>query len=203
MADDNQESHPSCSQCGRPAYCRFHGHPLCVDHYAKVQEVEQAEFARNAALLNYLGRQFHQVSGLEGLLPPPPQLAIPQPVTYVGQGAFQNIQVDRSSIGSLNTGFIHNLDARVTTLRQIGQDKLASQLQQLTEAVITSTELAQETKQESIELLSSLTNEILKPSQDRSKSLIKSITATLTQLLSSASSIATIWQTLSATLVAG
>lgn len=201
MTDEKKgRDHPACSQCGRPAYCSYNGHPLCVDHYGKVQEIEHAEFTRNAALLNYVGRQFHQISGLEGLVPPPPQLNIPQPVTYVGHGAFQNINVDRSTIGSLNTGFIKNLDVRVSTLRQLGHEKVAHQLQQLTEAVVNSTQLAQEAKEEVIELLSALTNEIIKPPQSRSKSLIKSLASSLNQMLSGASSLATLWQTMNSLL---
>lgn len=196
MPTEQPSPHRSCSQCGRPAVCSINGHPLCVDHYAKLQEAKQIEFARNAAMLNFALRSFHHESGLGDLMPPPPQLAIPQPMAYVGQNTFHNIHVEGSTVGAINTGHAMALDARVSVFKETGHSDLGEQLKSLTQAVIDAKDVAVETKNEIIELLSFVSAEVLKPQPQRSHPLGKAALSMLDKLLAVSSNLATLWGSL-------
>ncbi len=194
MSGDAQPA-VSCDQCGRPAVCNVQGHPLCVDCHYKVEQIEQMEFARNAALLNFSLRQFHEISGLSGLLPPPPQLNIPPPLIHGGSTTLNHIKVDRSTIGAINTGHVHVLNAAVSHFRDAGNSDLAEKLRDLSQAVIDATDVADGMREEVVNLLAFLSAEASKPAAQRSNPVGKSIMLRIGELLKASQTLVSLWET--------
>ena len=111
MAAEGQRR-AKCDQCGTPAFYSIAGLPLCVDCAYKHNEMQNQEFIRNAALLNFTLQQSAVVAGDYGLYPIP-QIKMPQPTLQVNPTTFNNINVSNSVVGAINTGYIRNLDTAV------------------------------------------------------------------------------------------
>jgi hypothetical protein len=54
-------------------------------------------------------------------------------------GAFHNIKVDRSVIGSINTGEVKRIDVAMSHIGAYGNEELVKALKEFTEAVINET----------------------------------------------------------------
>lgn len=193
--NDDADRTPLCEQCGRPAFYDAQGHLLCLDCNYKREQIEQMQFARTVAALNFTTQEFHRMSGQSGLVPPPPQMRLPQPTIYAGSTTLNHIKVDRSTIGAINTGHVQVLDAAVTHFRDAGNSDLADKLRDLSQAVVNATDVAKGAQEEVIELLAYLTKEAAKPLQQRSKPVGKSIMSRLGELLKASQGLASLWET--------
>jgi hypothetical protein len=96
-----------------------------------------------------------------------PRLELPKPINVHHMGNFNNIRVDRSVVGSINTGEVGRIDVALDNVRAGGQDDLADQLQVLTQAVVESKELTREAQNQALETLSSLTEQAALPREKR------------------------------------
>ncbi len=117
-----------CHNCGKPASFQIEADDgvlrLCIDCNLKYEYARSLEYQRDAHLLNQLSAAFDAVSGIPGLAPrvPIPQM---QPIP-ISDMTINNINVDNSVIGVLNTGNIEKVDTAVTVLKQSGEDPAAT-----------------------------------------------------------------------------
>jgi len=193
-SDDTWMMRMKCYNCNKNAMYKIDrdGPCLCLDCYIRLRDMEIREQEMLARTINFVMGQLESAAGLPGLLPRFPE----RPAVIQGGGVtLNNINVSNSEIGVLNTGSIQNVDSTLTVLRQEGNEELVSVLAQLSEAVIKSTQLANDRKNEALELLSSLSEEAVAPKERRKLAVVKAVLAELATLLGGVAAVTGIWTT--------
>lgn len=182
---------PLCSQCGnKPAIVLFGNNPLCIDCYSKLNQIIQMQYNRDLQEINYLTDIAEATTGMYGVLP---KYDIPQPITNQGALTFNNISVDRSVIGAINTAKVKQIDITMSKIKNSGDEELTKAIKEFTEAVISETKLSNETKNQIIELISFLTKQSLLNKEKRQNSIIKAILPHVEGLISAIASLVPLW----------
>ena len=164
--------------------------PLCLDCYIRLRNVTERELESHERAINFLTSHMESVVGLPGILPRYPE---PRRVIHTGAMTLNNIHVSNSQIGVLNTGTLQNVDATVTVLKAEGNAQLASAVTALAQAVIVSAELANETKNQALELLGALAAEAVAPKEKRKTSVIRAMISELSSILGGVAALNALW----------
>ena len=114
---------------------------------------------------------------------------------YVGGINLNNIKVDSSTIGELNTNYIQSVDVAITNLKQSGNDQLANAINILTDSVIASNDLQNKIKDELIEILSFISSEATAPPERQRKAIAKSVIKKFEDTLSVSTQLTQLWTT--------
>ncbi len=176
-----------CSQCGKPAIALVANNPLCVDCTAKWQQVVNAQLNHQASLLNVMLGFAELHTGFR--LPRAQISASPEraPLTL------NNIHVESSVVGSINTGEVEKLDVMMTHIRAVGDSKLADALQEFTQAIINSKELSDLDKNSALEHLSFLASQSALPKEQRQTAVAKAVIPALGRIIATAGGLASLW----------
>jgi len=177
-----------CYQCDRPPMYEVGEAciPLCLECYFKLMQIEQQKYENNERMLNYLHDQASAIVGIPSLFPRfPPR---PQPVIVSG-AKLQNINVNNSVVGTINTGSIGTVDQSISALIQTGEPKLAEAIKSLSEAILQSGDLTRNQKNELIESLSVLSKEAATPLEQRQNTVAVSLLEKAIKLTSLANDI--------------
>lgn len=164
--------------------------PLCLDCYLKYVQASAIQMDVLGQQINYWSQHIDLATGMPGLTPKFPV----RRSVYVGDVTLNNIRIDKSTIGVINTGTIGTVDAAITTLKQFGEQELAAAIQSLTEAVMSSTEASDEIRQQTVEILSILGTEAAAPKEQRRSTVIRRLLVDLATIISGVSSMAVLWQ---------
>ena len=124
-----------------------------------------------------------------------PQIAIP---TVKRDITLNNIKIDRSTIGVLNTGQmqgVERIDVNISRLGQTQQTDAAEAFRALTEAIVSSGEISKEQRSELVEQLQELSSQALLPPAQRKTGVIRAVLTGLSSTLNTVSALATIWAT--------
>ncbi len=182
-----------CYQCEKPAIHPVIADeakiPLCLDCHLKYTQLLATQNDMIERTINYLTSQMEASVGLRGILPRFPE----RKVVQTGDVTLNNIQIDNSTIGVINTGSIETVDAAVTSLRQSGDDKLSSALLELSQAVLSNNEVVNETKNQLIEILSLIATEATAPKEKRRVATMRILLTELSTILSGISSLGELW----------
>jgi hypothetical protein len=141
-------------------------------------------------MLNYLAGQMEATVGLPRILPRFPERRPAQ----IGGVTLNHINIDRSTIGVLNTGNIERVDAAVTVLKQQGASQAGEMLKHMTEAVATAREVDAAKRNEMLELLSVLANEAAQPPEKRRPAAMRPLLSEMANLVSGSASLLQLWQ---------
>ena len=189
-----------CTQCGGIPMFNYEGHPLCLHCYSKIQQLNHQAVVDAMAMANYAMDEMETITGIR--IPNSPRIKIPQQVTALHSGpvTMNNIKIDNSQIGFLNTGQIkggvQNISVNISTLTNAGYKEVAQSIKAITEAAINSAELTTQQKTEALEHLEELTKQATLPADKRSKlSVIKAILVALGHTLEAAAGAAQVWST--------
>lgn len=164
---------------------------LCVDCFYKLQ-VAQTLQLRNAAIgMNYAAREMDFVSGLPGFTPLMQVPELPKaPMTL------NNIKVDNSVVGSINTGEVGTIDVSITVLEQAGNKELSEALKRLTEAVVNSA-LGKDDKDTLIDQVAYLSEQAASAAKNRKPGMIRAalnaINDTVTKTATTVTTVAAAW----------
>ncbi len=180
-----------CAQCPNVAL-HLYGDKLalCLDCSMKFQELNRRQMAELAHYANYLTGQMEAIAGIGPVLPRYP---VPQPTVLVGPTTFNNIRVDRSTIGAINTGTIHELDVALGQAKTSGQAEVVEALRRLTEAVLAARDIDARFKSEALEHLAFLASQAATPPEKRKAAVGSAVVEGLERSIASASGIAAIW----------
>jgi hypothetical protein len=180
-----------CTQCGLkpPIVQREGGHLLCVDCNLKFVQAFQIQQHESAKSINHLLEMAEARVGLTGVLP---RIQTSEPIIHSGDLTFNNISVEGSVVGAINTGELHKLDLAMTDISASGNAQLARYLQALTQAVVNSRDIADDNKNEAVEILSYLSSQAILPKDQRQTSLGKTVLSKLETLLNTSASLATL-----------
>ena len=180
-----------CSQCSTPAVWDMGGTYLCVNCYAKLQQAAYLQYIQLASLIN---QQLDSMDNIVGLPVTGGRLRIPTPTTInADQTTFNNIRVNDSIVGTINTGNVQKLDSRVSAMRGENREELANAIQQLTQAILNAPDLQPSNKNSALECLSFLSDQALTPETERQSTVGKTIVSTLEKILANTGSLASIW----------
>jgi hypothetical protein len=131
-----------------------------------------------------------------GLVPRRP-MQIPQDVIHTGSTTINqhNLNIDRSTIGVLNTGTVGTLNASMNYIQQ-ENPQLADDLKTLIETISRDQALEQQSRKEVIEQISFLLSQFSTQPSQRNPSVIKTILTTINGTLATSASILGLWQTI-------
>ena len=146
--------------------------PLCLDCYFKLAQIQQQQIENNERMMNYFSDEMAFSAGLPPMGPRfPPR---PQPVVVAG-AKLQNIHVNNSVVGTINTGSIGTVDQSISALLQSGEPALAEAIKGLSEAILQSGDLTKNQKNELIESLSVISKEAATPKDARQNTVALSL----------------------------
>jgi len=126
-----------------------------------------------------------------------PQIQMPQPIYAITGGpVLNNIRIDNSVIGMLNTGSIkdvQSIDINLNSLMESGNERVATGLRLLTENVARSQEVSEKEKTELLEQLQLVAEQAALPTDERKTGIIKSVLPSLVSGISVVGSLAKLW----------
>ncbi len=182
----------ACHQCGKPALYTIEDEkiPLCLDCFERHQNLIQRQLEESARVMNYATGQMELLAGLPpGSLGPRMHiLSAPQPVT------FNNIRIDRSNVGVVNTGQAGRIDAVVTYSEETGHPELAKALADFTQAVVDSKDVEQATRDAIIEQLSFLASQTA--TEKKQPSITSAVFSGLEKTIRTVSGLIKLWEQL-------
>ena len=155
-----------------------------------MQQAAYLQFSMLAAISNQLAGE---IEAGTGFIVPVPRTVIPPPPFIGDQLTLNNINVNDSTVGAINTGTIRNLDVSVSMMRDAGKNELASEIANLTQALVDNQELDKSIKNEIAEQLEFLVAQVQVEPKKRTMGLAKSAVAGIRDLLASTTSLMTIW----------
>jgi hypothetical protein len=185
-----------CSQCGKTAIMDYDGVKLCVDCNLKFVQAEDIKQQQNMRILNHLADSIEAQTGVYGVVP---RYQLPTPIVQQAH-TWNNIRIDRSVIGAVNTGQITKLDIAMSGLKQAGAEDLAQNVAKLTEAVLQAIELNDQAKNDVMEQLNFLLVQISTPKEHQQHGMIRAALKNLKDTLETISSLASLWNQLQSLL---
>lgn len=181
-----------CSQCGGNAMYEFQGHNLCLSCYSKVMNIIFSQQQESAKTINYLHDRMDEMMGVQSTA----RIPIPQPIISTGNYNTQNnIHVDRSVIGVINTGQIQSLNQRLDNISNNTDPELAESLKNFTEKMLENDKISETEKQQLLEELSFIAEQ-LTLIKDKKPSIVKQIVLSIGSTIQAVGSLATLWQVL-------
>jgi len=189
-----------CSQCENEAFFTVGEEdkqaPLCIDHYTKFFNVIKQRDIMLKQEMNWLEDYMQYTIGLS---PSPPRYDVTQVHSTINTGdvVLNNISVDRSVIGVVNTGNVEKIDSAITIMKESGEEELSVAIQSLSEAVLTNQEADSEVKKEILDILSVLSSQAVMPTDSRNSSAMQILIKRLGNLVNSIKTLGGIWDTVS------
>jgi len=169
------------------------GHLLCLQCYTLLQRMVQANNRMFKERINFLYDQAEAVTGLTGVMP---RYDLSDPVVHEGQMTFNNFNINQSVIGAINTGEAQRIDVSLSQISIAGDTALHDALAEFTQALIDSSELTSEAKNETLEMLAVIADEAAKPKEQRRRSVIKAVLPSIKTVVTTASSLVLLWDKL-------
>jgi hypothetical protein len=175
-----------CHQCPRPALYKITDQeiPLCLECYQKWQSIQNIQFLQNAAMMNQALDDMDEISGI-------PSVGGRIPVTALARAmqkshVYNNINVSNSNVGVINTGDLAKIDAAITITEGSDIAGIGQHLKALVQAVIDGKDLDPAAKREIIEMLETLSEQIV---GSRKKSVIMTLLKSVEERAKGANSI--------------
>ena len=174
---------------------QYEAGPLCVEHHLKHQQASWFEFAKEAAVANYLADKIAQGTGY---LLPPNYINIPRPPSLGDTLTLNHINITGSKVGMVNTGIIkevRNLDASISVFKSRGHNQLAESLREFTQ-LLWDSQLAPDVKEEIAQQLTYLAGQAQADPAQRSKGIVKSVLLGVQEMIGRVSVLAGAWSRL-------
>lgn len=179
-----------CHQCTKLAFSNYGGVNLCIDCLYKIKQIEKQDFIERATMINYLSDQMDETVGIPSFS----RIQVPQTMLHQDRIIKNYIQVDRSVIGSINTGVIGSLNQTMENIANNIDENLAKLLSAFIKEAIESKEIESEKKEELLEKLTFLSEQVLTPLEKRKTSLAKTILSSVKDIVTSVVGLERIWQ---------
>lgn len=161
-----------CYQCERPAMYRMGDQaiPLCLHCFRLASDISNIEFLKAAAMSN------QALDDMDAIIPVGPttgKIPVAELARAMQKGStYSHIQIANSQVGLVNTGDIEKIEAAITLAQGSDAETVGQQLKLLTEAILASAEIDQETRQELVQLIQALSGEVIR---ERKKPVAKAL----------------------------
>lgn len=192
----NSKKNAKCSQCGKPAMYHMGPHPLCLQCYERATSIYLQQQNQLAAFINYLHDQMDEISGIQSYS----RIRTTQPVLHQGDISYNAINVDRSIIGTINTGKIETLNQTMQNINNHVSPDVAKVLSLFAETMLKSQELSSTEKEDMLEELSFLSEQILTEKSQQKPGIIKRIIDSIQNKVQTIGTLNSIWNTISPVL---
>ena len=184
-----------CTQCAvRPPMFKLAegSHFLCLDCYRTLAAVLDQQNAELERVMNYMGAQMEAAVGLPGLVPRFPERRPPINAQQLG-GTVNNIQLNSSVVGAINTGTVEQLQASLTQISVGADQQLARELAKFVEAVAQADGLDDERKNEIAEQVEFLAEQVASMPETRKPSAVKAVMAAVKEAAMMVSGLGAAW----------
>jgi len=172
---------------------------LCLRCWKEYNSIMDDQFERNVRAINHNAALMDHISGMPFGFTPQYQLPSPRQQTIIGEYKLTNIKIDRSAVGVINTGTIaeslENIDATIQIVKgEPSLHEIHEGMKKISEAVINAADASQSQKEEILELISALADEIRASEIKRRPSAIKSLLKSISETAGTIVSIAKAWE---------
>lgn len=178
----------TCSQCGKWAIVTINDAALCVGCYHTFEVAQTLAFRMNAIHLN------HAAAELDSVLPfgpPTPRMQVPD--IPKGPMILNNIKVDNSVVGTINTGNVHSIDVNISYLRNSGSEKLSEALRTLAETIANEKSINPPEKNSALDQVAFLSEQAAAAAKNRRLGLIQASFKSVNELASTVSNVNGAW----------
>lgn len=150
-----------CHQCSRPALYQITDQeiPLCLICFERWQSIQNIQFLQNAAMMNQSLDDMDEISGISSSGGRIPVSEIARAMQR--KQTYNNINITNSQVGVVNTGDLAKIDAAITITTGSDTAIIGQKLKALTQAVVDANEMNAAAKNEMVELLQSLSDQIV------------------------------------------
>lgn len=186
----------NCSQCDKPSIGAYGASPLCLDCLERVsnivhQQNEQRhrEMLHHMQLANAADENLNELLGFGGSKPMF-DLSTHQGSRNVKINSFN---VSNSVVGAISTEEVGNISVSLRNATARGEGVAAEKLHEFTNQIIASSELDVGTKNELLEQISLLSEQIATPKETRKVGLIKAAMTAIGSTAATVSSVASAW----------
>jgi hypothetical protein len=159
------------------------GVPICLDCFRTVKEIEDADIARQAQLVNEARARLHRTIGLDVPASAPMLRLQPRPARIV----VNQVHIGGDNLGNVNVGSLAAVRQSIRVVRESGNAALADSVERLTAAVESSRELESAERALAIQLLGVIAAEL--GAQRRGLGML-AVVANLSAIVSAASDVA-------------
>ncbi len=175
-----------CSQCSKPAVFNGPIGPLCLDCTFKYQQIMDNQIANQERAINFLMDEMDMTFGIGRIGARFPERK--PPIIQAAPVTMNNLNIDRSIIGAVNTGVVNQLEVNMKNISQ-GADEV----KKFTEAVLKDKKLGKQQKEEIIQQLSYLVQQLRLPEQNRNISVIKAVGKATMEIINFSASLVALW----------
>ena len=179
-----------CCQCDKQAVLQYDFGPLCVDCNLKFTQAQDIRNQNLERKINYLKDQMDYVMGVKTFDRFPERKP---PVIQNAPITMNNTIFDRSIVGSVNTGYVHQLEVSMNSVTQVNSDG-TDKIKEFAEGVLKDKKLDKQQKEEIIQQLDFLVKQLSLKSENKNKAVIKSILMTISSVVNLSASLTTLWQ---------
>jgi hypothetical protein len=152
-------------------------------------DIEAAQKKMYEREINFLSDEMDDIVGI----PSKPRYPEENKTIQMNRNVINNIKIDNSTIGVLNTGIVRQINNETTQLNQKGQNELSKAILELLQAVLMDLKNQTEAKNEVIEFLSVLSAEANLKKEDRRTGAMKAILQQLSHTVSTINGLSEIW----------
>jgi len=156
--------------------------------------MDQFQLEKNTARINFLLGEVESITGAAvgsiGSRIEITKVVQRQPIT------FNNIRVDQSVVGAINTGQAQAIDVALSYVKQNGDPALSELLQEFAQAVLDSRELDQAIRKAIVEQLFFLISQVLAKSEQKRPAIVSAVLKSVKEALSAFSGLVILWEKL-------
>lgn len=188
---------PKCTQCDKPAIQKYGDNYLCLDclerlsliHH-RANEQRHREVMYNMQMANVAEKDLNEVLGFPSQ-GPSFDMSVFKPSRNI---KLSTINVNNSVVGNISTEEVGNIQVSLNKINSGGDTETATKLHELTSTIISAQEIDVEKKNEILEQISLLTEQISLPAQNRKKGIIKAAASAIKESAATITSLASAWE---------
>lgn len=186
---DESGQRPACGNCGKPAIVLLGSYPACIDCKYKHDISQWMQFAQSAAMLNFATQEMDAIVGLALS----PTIEIPRPPMPPINYNNQTVSVSGGNVGAINFGNVHDIQVNLQSLTESGSQALVEPLAKLTDAILNAEDANEQTKNELLEQVATLTTLAAAKPEERKPGVIKALFFAIKEGAGAISSAAGAW----------
>lgn len=104
-----------------------------------------------------------------------------------------HINVERSVVGSINTGNVHTIDVNISVLKTAGSDQLGEAIKQLAEVIANEHSFSPTQKNDLLDQVAFLSEQTVAPTDKRRPGMIKSALETVGKVADTVTKVGAAW----------
>lgn len=186
-----------CTQCDKNAIQKYGDNYLCLDCLERLSlihhrdnEQRHREMIYSMQMSNAAEKDMNEITGLHGQ-----ELSFDLGVFKPSRTIkLSNVNVNNSVVGNISTEEVGNIQVSLNKINSGGDTETATTLHELTSAILSAQEIDVEKKNEILEQISLLTEQISLPEQNRKKGIIKAAASAIKETATTITSVASAWE---------